>query len=88
MNIVKGKTESRLTKYEGPILFFLGMVSFISMILFKSGIAEVIALSFSSITLFLMFSIFLWNRKNNKAVLVGGTLLYIFLLAIYLFGQI
>ena len=88
MNIVKGKTESRLTKYEGPILFFLAMVSGVSMILFESGIAEVIALSFSFIILFLMFSIFLWNRKNNKAVLVGGTLLYIFLLAIYWFGQI
>ena len=88
MKIVKGKTESRLTNYEGPILFFLALVSSISMILFKSGIAEVIALSFSSITLFLMFSIFLWNRKNNKAVLVGGSLLYIFLLAIYWFGQI
>jgi hypothetical protein len=87
MNILKGKTESKLTKYEGPILFFFAVISGVSMILFKSGVAEVISLSFSFIILFLMFSIFLWNRKNNKAVLVGGTLLYVFL-AIYWFGQI
>lgn len=87
MNIPKEKTESKLTKYEGPILFFFAMISGISMILFKSGVAEVISLSFSFIILFLMFSIFLWNRKDNKSVLVGGTLLYIFL-AIYWFGQI
>ena len=84
---MKEKASSQIVEYEGQILFSLALITAFLMILFKSGVGEVLSLSGSLFILLLMFALFLWNRKKNKLLLAGGIILYL-LVSFYWFGQL
>lgn len=72
---------------EGKILLTLSAFAVLFIILFENGDGHKSNLYLAFSFLFVMFSIFLWNRKEKKTLVLGGVLLYI-LLVVYWFGKI
>lgn len=72
---------------EGKILFTLSIFAVLFMIIFENSNSYQFSLYLAFSFLFLMFALFLWNRRDNKLILLGGSILYI-LLATYWFGKV
>lgn len=81
MEVIKINFREKIKdeKSEGVLLFVLALISTLLLYVYKNNNDSFGVLITSLFFLLVMFAIFLGNRKENKILLVGGSLVYIWI---------
>ncbi len=81
MEVIKINFREKIKheNFEGVLLFVLALISTLLLYIYKNNNDSFGVLITSLLFLLVMFAIFLGNRKENKILLVSGSLVYIWI---------